>query len=390
MSVSLRSVIVFALVGSALGLAAGPAGAEEPFCYDCHDALAAVSTPHDPVAEGDCTACHQDHGDEEKLMLVEEGSALCYQCHDDMGGKPSVHPPVDDGECTGCHNPHGSDNAALLVAPAEEICFECHDAPEGAVVHAAVEDGCTTCHNPHSSDNGTLLTAPAEEICFECHDAPEGAVVHAAVEDGCTTCHNPHSSENGSLLTAPAGEICFECHEDSGFRDKVLHAAVEDGCSECHNPHSSENEKLLTANLTLERLARFEERQAELCFNCHDSEAFSNPQSHDTNFRHGDTNLHNLHLMGGAKPNKYGFTKPKDGQTCIACHLPHSALQERLVRTEFECKGIFCYTMRFKPSDSGGTCVVGCHKPRVYSRTATQESSTVSSSSSGPLSGRIP
>ena len=85
----------------------------------------------------------------------------------------------------------------------------------------------------------------------------------------------------------------------------------------------------------------------------------------DTDFRKGEENLHSLHLKGGAKPNKYGFIKKKDGQTCVACHLPHSSLQDRLIRTEFECKGIFCYTMRFMPNSSGGTCVVGCHKPKT-------------------------
>jgi len=268
------------------------ASAEDPFCYECHDALPEVSSPHDPADSGDCTACHEDHGDAEELRLVEEGSALCYQCHDDMGAGAAVHPPVEDGECTTCHNPHGSDN--------------------------------------------------------------------------------------DTLLTAPAGELCFECHDDAGFRDKVTHAPLDDGCAECHDPHSSPHEKLLVANLSLERLAMFEEGQAELCFSCHDSEAITAPETEDTEFRHGTTNLHSLHLKGGAKPNKYGFIKAKDGQTCIACHLPHSALQDRLIRTEFECKGIFCYTMRYTPNETGGTCIVGCHKAKVYSRDAVKESSTAS------------
>ena len=55
----------------------------------------------------------------------------------------------------------------------------------------------------------------------------------------------------------------------------------------------------------------------------------------------GTTNLHALHLNGGAAPNKYGIIKKKDGQTCFACHLPHTAHQEKLLRTEYQCTGHF-------------------------------------------------
>jgi len=370
--------VVAAALIMTLGLATG-AAAEEPFCFECHDEFPEVSAPHDPADSGECTACHEDHGDDEELRLVEEGAALCYQCHDEMTGKGSIHPPVEDGECTSCHNPHGSNNEGLLVVGAEELCFECHDeVPEVASPHDPVASGeCAACHQPHASDNGALLVTSVETLCYECHDEmTAGASIHPPVEDGeCTSCHSPHGSENTPLLVTAAEELCFECH-DSGFDDVVVHAAMDDGCGECHEPHTSEHPKLFTANLTLERLARFEEAQGELCFNCHDAEALTTKGSEDTEFRNGQENLHALHLTGGAKPNKYGFIKKKDGQTCVACHLPHSSLQHSLVRTEFECKGIFCYTMRFRPNESGGTCIVGCHKPRTYSRNATKESST--------------
>jgi hypothetical protein len=132
----------------------------------------------------------------------------------------------------------------------------------------------------------------------------------------------------------------------------------------------------------MERLEIFEERQGELCFTCHDLEVFTAEKSEETNFRNGDTNLHAHHLKGGAKPNKYGITRKKAGQTCVACHLPHTAMQDHLVRTEFECKGIYCYTMRFRSNEFGGTCVVGCHKPASYSRSATGEVPTPGDGSS--------
>jgi predicted CXXCH cytochrome family protein len=265
------------------------ARAEEPFCYECHDEMPEVAHPHDPADSGDCTACHEDHGDDEELRLVEEGAALCYQCHDEFAAEASIHPPVEDGECSSCHNPHGSDHETMLTASPEELCLECHE---------------------------------------------------------------------------------------DGMSDPVAHAALDDGCSECHRPHTSPYPRLFTDNLTLERLNRFTEEQATLCFNCHEPDVLTTDRTDETEFRHGQENLHALHLKGGAKPNKYGFTKPKDGQTCIACHLPHTSLQERLVRDSFECKGIACYTMRFRPNETGGTCIVGCHKPRTYSRNASDESSS--------------
>jgi predicted CXXCH cytochrome family protein len=250
---------------------------------------------HEPAAGGECTACHLDHKDEEKLMLVKEGAALCYECHDDMAQGASVHQPVAKGKCLDCHDPHGSANKRLLIASGQALCQKCHAS------------------------------------------SPE-------------------------------------------FARKVSHAAIDDGCGECHRPHSSENNRLLTKNLLMDRLALFDPKQAELCFGCHDLEAFTKPQTEDTGFRMGTTNLHALHLNGGATPNKYGIIKKKDGQTCFACHLPHTAEQEKLLRTEYQCTGVFCYTMRYQPSAQGGTCIVGCHKPKVYSRDGQDPNTTAGAS----------
>jgi predicted CXXCH cytochrome family protein len=263
------------------------ARAEDPPCYECHDdfpkKLEAFKFKHDPAASGDCMACHVDHKDEEKLMLVKEGAALCAECHDDVAKGTSVHAPVKEGKCTSCHNPHGSANKKLLVAAGTALCEKCH---------------------------------------------------------------------------ASSAE----------FGRKVSHAALDDGCGTCHKPHASENQRLLTKNLVLDRLALFDPKQAELCLDCHDLENYTKTQSEATGFRMGTNNLHALHLNGGATPNKYGIIKKKDGQTCFACHLPHTADQERLLRTEYQCTGTFCYTMRFVQNAKGGTCIVGCHKPRAYSR----------------------
>ena len=179
--------------------------AEEPSCYECHDEMPAVAHPHDPADSGDCTACHEDHGDDEELRLVEEGAALCYQCHDEFAAEASIHPPVEDGECTACHNPHGSDHATILIVSSDKLCFECHDEfPAETSMHSPVEDGdCTACHNPHGSDHETILIVSPEKLCFECHeDGMSDPVAHAALDDGCGECHRPHTSPYPRLFTA--------------------------------------------------------------------------------------------------------------------------------------------------------------------------------------------
>ncbi len=90
------------LVAGLSTVAVVPARAEEPFCFECHDdfpeKMKAFKVTHPPAADGDCTACHLDHEDEEKLMLVSEGAALCNECHDDLAQGASVHPPVSRGQ----------------------------------------------------------------------------------------------------------------------------------------------------------------------------------------------------------------------------------------------------------------------------------------------------
>jgi predicted CXXCH cytochrome family protein len=285
-----RKLLLMCLMALLAGMSSAaviPARAAEPFCFECHDdfpkKMKAFKFTHEPAASGDCTACHLDHKDAEKLMLVKEGAALCSECHDNLATGASVHKPVAEGKCTSCHNPHGSSNKKLLVAAGAALCEKCHPA------------------------------------------SPE-------------------------------------------MTGKVSHAALDDGCSGCHRPHASENKRLLSKSLILDRLALFDPKQAELCLGCHDLDTFMKPQSEATGFRMGTLNLHALHLNGGAVPNKYGIVKKKDGQTCFACHLPHTAAQEKLLRTEYQCTGTFCYTMRFVQNEKGGTCVVGCHKPKMYSR----------------------
>jgi len=100
----------------------------------CHVGISEFTHPHEPVAEGDCLACHRQISDQHPLTkgksftLVATGAALCRQCHDPISGE-RIHEPVAEGDCLACHQPHGSNAENLLVADGDQlvICLDCHD-----------------------------------------------------------------------------------------------------------------------------------------------------------------------------------------------------------------------------------------------------------------------
>ncbi|MBE0616457.1 MAG: hypothetical protein IH608_00835, partial [Proteobacteria bacterium] len=176
--------IALALVLCVGPLTAWAVDAADAPCYECHDkGPLASGNVHSPVAEGDCEACHVDHGDQEKLILVEPVPALCFQCHDELS-KPHRHAPVADGECLSCHRVHSSPVRRLLTKAVPALCSDCHDGFPGQSIHSPVADGeCAECHDPHESAQESLLTArydrdryvefseEAYALCFNCHDA---------------------------------------------------------------------------------------------------------------------------------------------------------------------------------------------------------------------------
>lgn len=334
--------------------------------------IAGQKTVHSPFEKPDCESCHDDHGETNKLVLVEEGSALCYQCHDEPSEGSSIHAAIEEEGCLGCHDPHGSENSALLLEPAGDLCVGCHDDPTSkAVPHEAAadggcvdchdphssknrsllikagpdlcaechgdlmegklhsiidEDGCLVCHDPHSSDSAKLLPGPAEGLCQECHDSmiDDGPVVHEAVSDGsCTDCHTPHASKNSPLLLSDQPTLCGECHEIFEEFDKLLHSAITDGeCTDCHGAHTAPQPKLLIAPYSTQRYpGTFKPEKFALCFECHDPSLVTGKGEDDvTNFRHGDRNLHDLHVQGQLKPNKYGIVRRGKARSCAGCH----------------------------------------------------------------------
>ncbi len=301
--VRFATLVIFILAVPFLAAAADLA--DSP-CYKCHQkqrTAFAKGKIHNPVAEGDCSSCHEDHGDKNKLVLSEEVPQLCYGCHDEYK-LAHKHSPVADGNCLDCHQVHNSEVPGLLVKAVPELCADCHDAMgTKKSVHQPVADGsCLDCHKAHDSAEPKLLAKPAPELCADCHDSPD----HSAGK-------NPH--------------------------DPV----AQGECTECHQAHESDYKPLLTAQYSQERYALYNGDAYSLCFNCHDKKTFEDPAAAgDTEFRNGETNLHFLHVAGKEEVNKYGMKKRKEGLTCMSCHLTHGTEQQKLIRVNLECGTTFC------------------------------------------------
>jgi predicted CXXCH cytochrome family protein len=304
---------------------------------DCHADISQMVNNHSPVAEGDCSSCHEQVQEQHPLekgssfQLVETGSKLCYQCHDKFGRKLTVHSPVAEGGCLDCHNPHGS-NAGRYLLPVDhnltELCTQCHDSElfTNKVVHGPAASGaCTQCHNPHEANQPKLLNKKPQELCTGCHvEFAEGManspVVHAAVkESSCTACHNPHSAPAAKLLQKDIESLCMDCHGDVGRmaqKAKVKHAALyrPEKCSACHAAHFSQYPALLSMP------------EQDVCLSCHGQDDYSKSKP-----------LNNIAKEIEGKALLHG---PLQDGNCSACHNPHGSDHTRLLKGAYP-KGFY-------------------------------------------------
>ncbi|WP_321367345.1 cytochrome c3 family protein [uncultured Desulfuromusa sp.] len=295
---------------------------------DCHAELAQLAYSHSPVAEGDCSSCHEQVQEQHPIVggksfqRVENGARLCYQCHDKFGRKLTVHSPVAEGDCLDCHDPHGS-NVGPALLPVDhnltELCINCHDADlfTAAYGHGpAVAGACTQCHNPHESNQSGLLKKTPQKLCTSCHeeiaDGMENApIIHAAVEDSsCTTCHNPHSAPAAKLLSQDVESLCMDCHRDVGVKAqkaKVKHAALyrPEKCSGCHSAHFSQYPALLSLP------------EKDVCLSCHGQDDYSKSEP--------------LNNIAKEIQGKRELHRPLADGECSACHNPHGSDNTRML-----------------------------------------------------------
>jgi predicted CXXCH cytochrome family protein len=349
-------------------------------CLTCHKQVDITGEMlHDPVAKGKCLGCHDPHGSEEQFQVRKSPAAkLCNECHNKKPvlTRKYAHQPVARGECLSCHRPHGSKANKLLDASGSALCLQkCHEKMRPVIgggkeqkVHLASED-CTRCHRSHDSDLPSLLTRSPGELCLDgCHkeikeNKESSEFKHDAMTKGlaCVECHRAHDNKFGRLLRKPATDQCLTCHDKLQSQvetAKFKHRPVADrSCSSCHMPHGSKYGKLLFADYASDTSSAYDPSKYTLCFSCHAEKVVSERYTDtNTDFRNGQLNLHYLHV-----------NKEKGGQTCRACHAEHAGNQPKLIRDTMQF-GNWKIPFQFKKSNTGGSCLAGCHGEYAYDR----------------------
>lgn len=319
-----RATALSVLMILLLLFASGATGAESANCRQCHSDKEKAGVKHQPFAAGECASCHAPVKDKrhpeqrESIALAAKGSKLCIQCHDALDTARNVHGPVASGDCTHCHDPHRAPNQKLLKDVGITLCLNCH------------ENKFTQKH------------------------------LHGPVADGnCLICHDPHQSDNPYLLKMGLPSLCFSCHDAGVMSNKSVHGPVKKGnCLACHDPHGSPYRKHLRKDFPEAFYLPYSPANFALCFDCHNSEMILDRRTDSlTNFRDGDRNLHFLHV-----------NKIDKGRSCKACHDPHAAEQPKLIKRKIPGFGKWEIPITYDQTATGGTCIVGCHKPKSYDR----------------------
>ncbi|HER09318.1 MAG TPA: hypothetical protein ENO20_10470, partial [Bacteroides sp.] len=258
----------------------------------------------------------------------------CLECHADLVQKKVIHPITEAG-CEFCHSSTGEKHPGNtsgfeFKAAYPDMCTHCHDSKNNMKsVHSPVEEGdCSICHDPHGSGYPFLILDDySENACLDCHyvETESAVSVHGPVRNGkCQQCHDPHQTDHPNQLEKETGDLCMSCHSeeiDAGDRKvrdistalvhgNVVHGPIKnESCIICHTPHSGDYPFQLVADYPVRQYTEASVANFELCFNCHDSELLTEPQTMQaTNFRNGDKNMHYLHIQGNR------------GRNCNLCH----------------------------------------------------------------------
>jgi hypothetical protein len=130
-------------------------------------------------------------------------------------------------------------------------------------------------------------------------------------------------------------------------------------CFQCHDLHRSEHRKLLRTHFPEEYYLEFESGSYDLCWRCHErSIVLEEKTGRVTGFRNGTRNLHFVHV------------NQRKGRSCKACHTTEAqSSQDSLMRDAVPFgSGGWKLPIQFTRFDTGGNCVVGCHREMTYDR----------------------
>jgi len=280
-----------ALFASLVALAsAGPAGAQQVACLDCHGEVALAPTPHAELACTDCHAAFDNDPHPEPLPPVSE--AVCADCHE--AGEhlaASVHAtPAEGGRAPSCKDCHGiahelrrPTDPASPASPERlaATCAVCHAAEARAVARGAHAPGPgeakgASCIDCHGQPHGIARATEALASCDTCH-ATVAAQQHASLHGKaaargdrlaptCVTCHGahavvPHRDPSSPVAVMNVPLLCGGCHKEGSevslFREipqqnilqnyaDSIHGeglfqkglTVTAVCTSCHTPHN--------------------------------------------------------------------------------------------------------------------------------------------------------
>jgi len=219
-------------------------------------------------------------------------------------------------ECVDCHNTH-----ALTSEPRTADAPSIYGVIKGAwgLDLAATEP---------------TLTAPAEyeyEVCFKCHASADNVAWGSSPRD---IAAEFDSTSAHPVMGTEAELYCVNCHGNAGAGPK--------------GPHVSSAAPLLSSPL----ISTPPVDPAMLCYQCHAKSLYHDGTDpvddpvDGTGFRHGDTNLHVLHV---SESEGYGLG-------CEACHLSHGSENEHLIRDGLDWLDL----------STSGQCSAECHLGGTY------------------------
>jgi len=195
---------------------------------------------HSPTTDDrGCRNCHAPHATGHSSLLVSEVNALCLSCHDreleragggtlgniqaELDGAVHVHEPVADGDCSSCHDGHGSGESWLLNAAypaglyadfreeAYALCFGCHDSEmitaEATTAATGFRNGDVNLHNVHVGKRRTCL------FCHRTHAGPNDRLVRSSVAYG----RAAYNVTIGFERTADGGSCAKTCHAPTAY-----------------------------------------------------------------------------------------------------------------------------------------------------------------------------
>ncbi|MFT5424512.1 MAG: putative CXXCH cytochrome family protein [Phycisphaerales bacterium] len=200
-----------------------------------------ATTPHGAVtSERSCLSCHSPHTSDHQRLLRNNAASLCFECHDKVieredgttlanmkeivETRANLHTPVAQGDCTLCHEIHGGSRERLLVreypstiyAPFGEsqyaLCFGCHDqtmvTDQKTTTVTRFRNGDTNLHFVHVNDDKKGRT--------------------------CAVCHDTHASNHAKHIreAVPYGPGGWEL--PIGFQQTLEGGTCAAGC---HQPH---------------------------------------------------------------------------------------------------------------------------------------------------------